>query len=143
MRIAKYASPAEETRYGLSKLDAALDLLQARTGGPPKARVPVDFTKLRIPLIPPPRGGARTIAFAEATVAQIQAATRAITRASAPRLKRSQVEKAILDALKATPLSAATVRFANGHITIGNIPEAEVGRLGKALSSLPRQASRP
>lgn len=135
MRIAKYASPAEETRYGLSKLDAALDLLQARTGGPPRARVPVDFTKLRIPLIPRPREGTRTISFAQATVAQIQAATRALTRTSAPRAKRSPVEKAILAALKGTPLSGVTVRLANGHITIGNIPEAHVARLGAALSS--------
>jgi hypothetical protein len=46
------------------------------------------------------------------------------------------VEQAILDSLHGTPLSGATVRFANGHITIGNVPETHLARLGRVLSAL-------
>ena len=102
VRVAKYASPQEETRYGISKLDAALDWLEAKAGKP-RGRVPVDFPKLRVPT---PDG---TIPFEEATVEHLRAATRQARKQ--PRPKSPPLVRALRAALP-TALKAITVNLA-------------------------------
>ncbi len=66
MRVARYASPAEEERYGTTNLDAALGWLEAKHG-PLNGRLPVAFDKLKISIEDKPTP------FAELTAAQINA----------------------------------------------------------------------
>ncbi len=70
-RVARYASPDEETKHGTSKIDAAIDYIEGKNGRQAAGRIPVDFAKLRIPI---EKG---SVAFAEATVQQIHDAARA------------------------------------------------------------------
>jgi len=48
VRVAKYASPNQEQRYGTTLLDAALGCIEAKTGGPVRGKLPVRFEDLRI-----------------------------------------------------------------------------------------------
>ncbi len=125
-RVARYASPDEEKRYGASKIDAVVDYLEAKHGKPASGRIPVDFGKLRIPR------GAGTVPFADATVAQLRDATKKVRKAGATGAKRSPV---VTEIVKHVPASAkeVTVHYAGGHVTIGRIP---VRLFGDVLRSL-------
>ena len=119
VRVAEYASPDEEERYTTSKIDAAIDLLEATHGKPSRGRIPVDFAKLRIPT----KEG--TVAFERATVAQVRDAARvAATRATGKgktSAKTSPVVKAVATLLP-EEANEVTVHYADGRITLGRIP---------------------
>ena len=136
IRVARHASPAEEARYGISKIDAALDLLEAKTHGAPEGRIPVDFTRLRIPLHPAPKSGPRSVPFEEATVAQIRAATRHLTKPGSARGKRSPVERAIALAIAKGPLAQVSVTLRNGRVSITNVPVESLAHLRAALGTV-------
>ncbi len=135
MRVAKYASPDEEVRYGTSKLDAVLGFLDAKNGGPPRTRTPVDFEKLRIPVT---RAGKTVAAKVEdATVEEIAAATRAARRktGTAPR-KTSPVAAAVARELRSGALRGISVHVAAGKLALGDIPLAALPALAKALARI-------
>jgi len=128
MRVAKFASPHEEARYGVSKLDAALSWLEAKAGKP-RGQIPVDFARLRVPL---DEGG--TISFEEASVLQITAATRKLLRASQrSRTRRPPLVREIVAAL-GKPLRGITVTLRGDKLSLGNIPTKELPALAKVLA---------
>jgi hypothetical protein len=133
MRVAKYASPAEEARYGPSKLDLALNYIEASAGGPVKRRVPVDFAKLRIPV--ERDGRSQAISLDEATAEEIAAATRALVRGAGRSAARtSPLVRAIVERLTAAPLRKIKVRFAGGKISLSGIAPEALRALGQGLA---------
>jgi hypothetical protein len=133
MRVAKYASPAEEARFGTSKLDAALAYLEAKSGGALQGRLPVDFDKLRIPA--ERDGKPKSVLLADATVQEIAAATRKLSRqAHAPHPKASPVVAAVTKLFDTGALRGVSVRLAGGKVSIGSVPVEALTELGRALS---------
>ena len=141
MRIAKYASPVEEERYGTSKLDAALGYLEAKSGGAQKGRLPVDFEKLRIPVA---RDGKEiTVPLADALVQEINLATRKLLRgATKPHPKASPLHAAVSAGLGDKALRGITVRVAGDRIFLGNIPSASLPALARALGKVKAPAGK-
>jgi hypothetical protein len=133
VRVAKYASPAEEARYGVAKLDAVLAYLEARTG-PLRGRLPVDFSKLRIAV---PQGDrVRRLGVADASVAEIRAAGRALRREAQRTPPRdSPVVRAIAAVLRAKPLCDVRVRLAAGKLSFSAVPLAALADFGRALAA--------
>ncbi|MBK8259392.1 MAG: hypothetical protein IPK82_42895 [Polyangiaceae bacterium] len=121
IRVAKYASPAEENRYGISKLDAAISFIEAQLGQPVQGRLPVAFDALRIPVEKDAK--TTTLPLEKCPVEQIQAATRALlrTKDKAP-AKASPVVKAITKELQSTKWRGVTVRLAGGKVSFGGVP---------------------
>lgn len=137
MRVARYASPAEENRFGVSKLDAAITLVEAKAGGATKGRVPVDFSKLRVEIRRD--GKARRVPLAEATVEEVLAAARAEVRAGkAPRRRVAPEVRAVTDLLKkgTAPLKRVTVSYAQGRFALGHIERAALPALGRLLQRI-------
>lgn len=133
MRVAKYASPAEEARFGTSKLDAALAYIEAKSGGAPKGRLPVDFDKLRIPV--DRDGGPASVPLLDATVQEVETATRKLTRkARGGNPKAPPVVKAVTALLDAGALRGVSVRLSGGKVSIGDIPVQALAKLGRALA---------
>ena len=134
MRVAKYASPDEESHFGTSKLDAALGYLEAKTG-PLTGRLPVDFKKLRIPV--ESKDGAKSVALGEATVQQIATATRSLQRAAGKtHPKASPVVTAVQKALSAAKHGSVTVRLAGGHLALSGIPVPSLAAVAKVLAKV-------
>lgn len=134
VRVARYASPVEEARYGVAKLDAVLGYLEARTG-PLRGRLPVDFRKLRLSVRRD--GRARRLAVADATVAEIRAAARALRRqAGAAGARQSPVVRAVTAALPRGPLSEVRVRLAAGRLSFTNLPLDALPAFAAALAQV-------
>jgi len=135
IRVAKYASPAEEARYGVAKLDLVLSYIEAKLGAPAKGRLPVDFASVKIPV--KRDGEERKLGIEEATAQDIAAATRDLTRAAKKTPKKaSPVVVALTKAFSKGSLRAVTVRFANGKLSLGGIDPASLPALIQALSGL-------
>ena len=138
VRTAEYASPDEEEKYTTSKIDAAIDYLEATHGKPSKGRIPVDFAKLRIPTTD------GTIAFATATVAQVRDAARVAATRTAGKgkisSKTSPVVKAVATLLPAEA-KEVTVHSPTGASRSGGSPCASSPR-SCARSPRPRCPSR-
>lgn len=130
VRVAQYASPDEEVKYGTSKIDAVIDYLEAKHGKPQKGRIPVDFEKLRLDT----KDGA--VEFAGATVEQVRAAARLAARAdkSSRPAKRNPI---VATLSKKLPKGAedVTIHFAGGRVTLGGIPVALFAKVLRALAS--------
>jgi hypothetical protein len=134
VRVAKYASPAEEARYGVAKLDAVLGYLEARTG-PLRGRLPVDFARLRIAVRQDDR--MRRLTVAAASVAEIRAAGRALRRAEQRTPPRdSPVVRAIVAAFRAAPLRDVRVRLAAGKLSFSAVPLAVLADFARALAAV-------
>jgi len=134
VRVAKYASPAEEARYGVAKLDAVLGYLEARTG-PLRGRLPVDFRKLRLPVRRD--GRERRVGVAEASVGEIRAAARALRRrAGAEGSRQSPVVRAVAAALSSGPLSGVRVRLAAGRLSFSDVPIDQLPAFAAALAAV-------
>jgi hypothetical protein len=134
MRVARFASPHEEERYGVSKIDAALSYLEAKTGAELKGRLPVAFDRLKIPTAA--RGARKDVPFEEATVQELATATRKLrSSSSAPgNAKESPVVKAVRSALAVDGLRAISIRYSGGKLALAGIEPAIVAKLGKALA---------
>ena len=76
-RVARLCSSQDIERYGDTKIDAVLDFLEAKTGGPVKSRLPVALADVRIPT----GEAAKTLSLDAASREQIRAATRALRQA--------------------------------------------------------------
>jgi hypothetical protein len=121
VRVAKYASPAEENRFGISKLDAAISFIEAKIGAPIQGRLPVAFDALRIPA--GKDNNAEHKPLADTTVEEIHAATRALLRAGKKSpVKASPVVKALTNELSSRALRGVSVRLAGGKVSFSGIP---------------------
>jgi hypothetical protein len=98
VRVAKFASPIEEERYGTTKLDAALAYIEAKLGAPlVHPPLPIALDRLRIPVKHGAGVGSRSCTLEEARVEDIVAATRGLrTQKAKP---TSSVERAIKERL--------------------------------------------
>jgi hypothetical protein len=136
MRVARFASPDDETRYGTSKLDLALTYLAAKGLDLDGPKIPVDFARLKIPATRD--GKAQQLGLAEATVAEIAAATRSLARKGrAPKKAASAVQEAIEAGLrKSASLRAVGVQHARGEITLRGIPEGQWASFVKAAAKV-------
>lgn len=133
MRVARFASPDEEERYGVSKIDAALGYLEAKTGDELVGRLPVAFDKLKIPTNDD--GGRKQVAFADATVQQLAAATRVLRNGkTAGRANEPPLVKAVRRLLDLDGLRGVSVKLAGGKLALGGIDPSVVAALGRALA---------
>jgi hypothetical protein len=129
VRVAKVASPDEEVRYTVMKLDEALNYLEAKLGGPPRGRVPIDFEKLRIPVAGHPAGRP----LDEVTVQDLRAATRALDPKHAAR--SSPVVAELVRALGTVPAAkGVTVHYANGYVSLTHVPARAFRDVMRALA---------
>lgn len=133
VRVARVASPNDESRYGVSKLDAALTLLEAQGVELGRGRLPVDFARVRVDV--KRDGKALRVALADATVEEVRTAARILqrkTRKVAP--TTSPVVRAIGSALAKVPtLRAVSVHHARDAVTVKGIPTGAWKDFVKAL----------
>lgn len=114
IRVAKFASPREETRYGVAKLDAALAYIEAKIGAPlVEPPLPIAFDRLRI--------GKRRLTLENARREDVEAATRELTKKHAE--PTSSAERAAREAFAKHPaLKDVRVRVRNGLVTFTSVP---------------------
>ncbi len=127
MRVARYASPAEEELYGTTNIDAAIGWLEAKHGAL-GGRLPVAFDKLKIPVEGKPT------AFEEMTAAQINAATRALRGGKAPAHRaRSAFEAALAkhDAFEETRVNESA-----GRVTFTRVPIGSIALFAKVIAGV-------
>ncbi len=134
VRVARFASPRQETDYGVSKIDAALGYLEAKAGKP-LGRVPVDFASLKIRVTKGKE--TRSVKFEDATVEQLRAATTALrTRAGTSTAKASPLLRGLRAKLGEGEAFAGTeVREANGALTFVRVPVGALGAFAKMLAA--------
>lgn len=133
VRVAKYATSAEEAQYGVAKLDAALAYIEAKMGGAAKGTLRVRFDSLKIPV----DGDERSVSLEEASVAQIQAATKALATDTHHNDRRSPSERAVARALaKFDSLEDVTVRVSDNQVRLGAVALYALPDLAKALASV-------
>lgn len=135
VRVAKYASPSEEAKYGVAKLDLVLSYVEAKLGAPAKGRLPIDFASIRIPVRR--NDEVRKVRIEEASAKEIAGATRELTRAAkkVPTFA-SPLVSTITKAFAKSPLRAITVRLASGKLSFGGVDPAAIPALALALSGL-------
>ncbi len=132
IRVARYATAAEEERYGVSTLDAAIGFLEAKHGGPLPGRAPIAFERVTIPV----KQGGVTHArrLADVSVKQIQAATAALT-GGAKKHPASDAYRAITKALAAQkPLANVEVHERNGLFAFHGVPSGALHHFGAAVT---------
>lgn len=131
MRVARYASPAEEVRYGVSKLDAVIGYLEAKSG-PIKGSLPVAFDKLKIPV---ERDGKITqVPLEEATVEQIGTAARKLNRTGQKHpVRASPALLAVTRALSKGKLRGISAKISGGKLMLGAVPLDALTELADAL----------
>lgn len=137
MRVAKVASPADEQKYTVTKIDAAIGWLEAKQGKPIGKSLPTPLAKLRIAITRD--GKARTASLVEATVAEIRAATRAIlAKAGRSRAKAKEPAQTKIEAAfgKAKGLEGVKVRVAGGLLHVGAVPLASWTAFRAAIAGL-------
>jgi hypothetical protein len=136
VRVAKYATAKEEERYGVAKLDAALAYIEAKMGGPAKGTLRVRFESLRIPVVDGEERASLTLD--EASVAQIRAATKALSTEQSKRNdRRPPAERAVVRALaKFASLEDVTVRVSDNQLQLGPVALYALPELAKALASV-------
>lgn len=136
VRVARYASPDDETRFGVSRLDAALTLLEAQGMDLVRGHVPVDFNRLRVAV--KRDGKAGRVALLDATVDEVRAAARALQRRGRKSAETaSPTTRAVTSALgKVAVLRKVTVRHAHDALSLGGIPTASWDAFAKAAAKV-------
>jgi hypothetical protein len=130
MRVARYASPADEAKYGASNIDAALSYLEAKYG-PLDGTLPIAFDRLKIAV---PNGKTTKLTpFLDLSKAKIQSATRALLAKKSPAPKNRA--RAALEAglAKHKALVHVAVHERNGFATFANVPLASLELFAGAL----------
>lgn len=128
VRVAKFASPTEEERYGVQILDAALGFIEAKLGHPLEhPPLPIAFDKLRVPV------SDGTKPLADATLVEINAATSKLTK-GAHRKPKTPARAALEKSLGAID-SLAKVRVAerSGLVSFDGVPLAALTRFARAV----------
>ena len=128
IRVAKLASPSEEERYGITRLDAGLAFIEAKLGAAPlHPPLPVAFDKLRIPL-----ADGSSVWFKDARIEDIAAATRRLT--GKPIAATSSAERALVETFAKHPsFKGVRVRVRNGLATLTGVPVAALDVFGTLL----------
>lgn len=131
MRVARYASPKDEQRYGVTKLDAALAFIEAKLGAPLAAPpLPVALDRLRIPIVEGKTK--RTVRLDQATEEQVRAAVRALTKG--PPGPKSAAQSALSTSLgRVKSLAEVRVRVKSGRATFTNVPLAALDQFARAV----------
>ncbi|HEY1957747.1 MAG TPA: hypothetical protein VGH28_19135 [Polyangiaceae bacterium] len=127
IRVAKYASPVDEERYGATNLDSGIRWLEAKHG-PLGGRMPVAWDKLKIQV------DGKAIAFEKLTATQIDGATRALGKTKAPAHRaRSAFEAALKkhDVFKETRVNELA-----GRVTFTRVPIASIALFAKTIASV-------
>jgi hypothetical protein len=132
IRVARFATPAEEQRYGTTVLDAALAYLEAMTGGVLDGALPVAFDRLKIPVVR--NGRAVRLGLAEVSVREVVAATRALRRGRSRPARGSAARAALASALGTTrALAGVQVSEARGMASFQRVPLAALDAFARAL----------
>lgn len=138
VRVARFASPEEEKRYGTAVLDAALSYLEAKLGAPVQGRLPVKFEALRVPV--ERKGAARSLPLEKVTLAELRKATAKLARAGTSKARgaaRTRSESAVSEALhRVKMLEECTVQVRDGKLWLGAVPLYALEALGRALAAL-------
>ena len=128
IRVARFASAKDESKYGVTKLDAALSFIEAKIGAPlAHPPLPIAFEKLRFET----KDG-RKLTLEAARVADIQAATRALSpKKAAP---TSSAERALVETFgRHRSFDGIHFRVRNGLVNILGVPLASLGIFGTVL----------
>jgi len=133
VRVAKYASPADEQRWGTTLLDAALAYVEAKAGGPIKGKLPVRFEAMKID--PPGDSEKKKLSLDEISVEELNAATRGRVRSkNKDRARSSPAEQAIVTAIKKHKgLGEVSVDVSDGMLRLGRVPLKALKELALAL----------
>ncbi len=141
IRVARYATPAEEDKYGTSVLDAALGYVEARIGKPLDGPLPVAFDRLKIEVNR--EGKKARLPLEQLTVAEIAAAAKALRKTGKAASRASETQRAMSTALGAVKaLSEVHVQERNGLASFSRVPVAQLKAFAKRLLAvkLPAQA---
>ena len=128
IKVAKFASPREETLYGVSKLDAALSYIEAKLGAPLEhPPLPIAFDRLRF--------GPERKTLENARREDVEAATRALTKKA--KKPTSSDERAAVELFARHPaLKGVRVRVRRGIVSFTGVPAASMGAFVKAVASM-------
>lgn len=141
MRVARFATPREEARYGASVLDAALAYLEAKAGHALEGTLPVAFERLKIPV----KDGKATklVPLDRATVKDIAAATRALASRSRKGRAASATQQAIAASLGEHEILAhVVVHERDGFASFANVPVAAFGAFSQAVARVKTAGSK-
>ncbi len=133
VRVAKYASPVEIERYGASRLDLAIALVEAQNGGPLKARTPIAFEKLRFTV--KVAGKLATKSFGDLKVEDLRAALALAKGREARSKQASPVSLALTQAFKKAKVKDVTFTASAKRLVV-RLPLDQVARVGAVLASL-------
>lgn len=128
IRVARFSSASEESKYGVTKLDAALSFIEAKVGAPlAHPPLPIAFEKLRFPT----KEG-KKLTLEDARVADILAATRALSPKK--NVPTSSAERALVETFgKHQAFGDVHFRVRNGLVNILGVPLASLGAFGTLL----------
>jgi hypothetical protein len=136
MRVAKYATPQEEAKYGTTVLDAAIGYIEATLDVPLKGPLPIAFERLRIPVTR--NGKDARVLLEETTAEEIVKATRDVaTKKGKARVAPNPIEQTLAKAFgggAATKGVRSTVR--GGVVTFSGVPVASLGAFAKTLAGV-------
>jgi hypothetical protein len=142
VRVAKYASPVDEARFGVAVIDAAIAYLEAKLGAPLRERLPFPLATLRVEM--EQEGKTHRLGLDELSVEQLRAATKALTKARGKtRVVRSPSHEAITRALEGVAsLKDIRVQVRDGFVDFRGVPLHSVHDLVSALRGveLPAEA---
>jgi hypothetical protein len=134
VRVARFATPKEEQTYGIAVLDAALGYLEAKVGHTLDGALPVAFDRLKVPVAD--GKATRSVPLASATVAQINAATRALAKSTTTRGPRSALRDAMLAAMREnTILAGVRVHESNGILSFTHVPAGGLSAFTRAVGA--------
>lgn len=136
IRVAKYFSPRDEAAHGVAKLDVLLGFLEAKQKKPLGKTLPA-LTKVRIPIAQ--YGRDESVPFADATVAQIRAATGHTLKATgrARATKKGDTQRSLEDAFAGVAaLKDIEVRESDGFVSLKKIPVAAFAKFVKSLRGI-------
>jgi hypothetical protein len=135
VRVARYATPSHVTRYGVHKLDAAIDWIESKSKKLERGAKDADFDALRIPV--DVNGKKRSLSLGELTVKQIAATVAAKANTDRGRPAKDPLVARIEKALAKSPLDGVTVAKSQGRLSFKGVPQewtAEfVKRVGEAF----------
>ncbi len=136
MRVAKYASPAEEEKYGVSLLDKAIAYIETQHG-PLDGPLPVAFERLKIPVRRNgPTAPTAKVLLTEATVEELERAVRAAKKRS-PKDLDSPIEKAMAAALRGNKrLAGIRVRARAKTVSFLGVPVEQLAAFARVVGAV-------
>ncbi|MCC7541858.1 MAG: hypothetical protein IT379_36905 [Deltaproteobacteria bacterium] len=137
VRVAQHAEPADEARYGVERLDAAIAYMETVIGPTVKGKPPVPFGELKIPVSR--RGKPRSLGLLEVAPDEICAAVESAAAdhgAKPSRGRGASTDGPLSTAQRAVrTLRSVRLRAVDGHVSFGHVP---LGQLEVALRALAR-----